>query len=94
MPTVADAAENFPTQVGQDRQPPPPRRPPAPPGTPPAEDPQPIVWERLIIAGKDRGYVTRAEIHAVFKELDVEPPPDLGPVFQLLRSLGIEIERS
>ena len=94
MPNVADAAENFPTQVGRTRQPPPPPRPPAPPGKAPDEDPRPMVWERLIVAGKDRGYVTVAEIHAVFKGLDVEPPPDLEPAFQVLRSMGIEIEQA
>ena len=91
---MVDASDDFPTQVEQDGQAPPPRRPSAPPGTARPEDPQPIAWERLIIAGKDRGYVTFAEIDAVFKALGLWPPGDLEPAYQLLRSLGIQISPS
>ena len=53
-----------------------------------------MVWELLIIVGKDRGYVTVAEIDKVFEALDVQPPDDLEPAFQLLRSLGIDVKGS
>lgn len=95
MRAVDDGVDDLPTQVGRKRQPPPPRRPPAPPGTASPEDARPTVWEQLIVAGKERGYVTVAEIDAVFEALDdVQPPGDLEPAFQLLRSLGIDVQGS
>ena len=94
MPTVVDDTDHLPTQVERRRQAPPPRRPPAPPGTASPEDPRPTSWERLIVTGKDRGYVTVAEIHTVFTDLDVEPPSDLEPAYELLGSLGIDVRHS
>ena len=56
------------------------------------DDPWPRAWERLIVAGKERGYLTVGEIDAVFTAVAVRPPGDLEPAFQLLRSLGIDIQ--
>ena len=94
LTTVVDAADDTPTQIERKRQPPPPRRPPAPSGTASPEDPRPTVWERLIVSGKERGYVTVAEIDAVFRSLDARPPGDLEPAFKLLRSMGVEVLHS
>lgn len=48
----------------------------------------------LIVSGKDRGYVTVAQIDAVFRFLDAQRPGDLEPAFKLLRSMGVEVLHS
>jgi hypothetical protein len=78
-------------QPGGERTPPPPRGPAAPPAS---SDHDPLgtsEWERLIVEGKDRGYVTLGEVDAVFEALKVYPPNDIEPAYALLRAMGIEV---
>lgn len=46
---------------------------------------------KLIGEGKDRGYVTFAEVDAGFEALNVYPPNDIEPAYALLRAMGVEV---
>jgi Sigma-70 factor, region 1.1 len=78
-------------QPDESRMPPPPRRPAAPPASADHDRPGTSAWEKLIVEGKDRGYVTLAEVDAVFEALNVYPPDDVEPAYALLRAMGLEV---
>lgn len=78
-------------QPGGERTPPPPRRPAAPPASSDSYSPGTSEWEKLIVEGKDRGYVTLAEVDAVFEVLNAYPPNEMEPAYALLRAMGIEV---
>jgi hypothetical protein len=75
----------------------PPKGPPAPPGLADPSLPDPgggSRWEGLIILGKDQGYVTYGDVVSVLRALNqAVRPPNLGPAFEALRSMGIEVRR-
>lgn len=78
-------------QPGGERTPPPPRRPAAPPASSDHVPPGTSEWEKLIAAGKDRGYVTLAEVDAALEALNAYPPNDMEPAYTLLRAMGVEV---
>lgn len=63
----------------------------APSGLSDASSPGPGPWERLVITGKDCGYLVPADFEAVFMALNWLPPEDLEPLFDTCRSMGIEV---
>jgi Sigma-70 factor, region 1.1 len=78
-------------QPGGERTPPPPRTPSAPPASSDHDPPGTSEWEKLIGEGKDRGYVTLAEVDAIFEGLNAYPPIEMEPAYALLRAMGIEV---